>query len=110
MFRHKNGGRADVSHEKEILSAEQAKASIGRMDTGKDARVEVRLQDGGKLKGYINEASEDSFTIIDSRTGTARIVAYADVTKVSKQGNGLSTMTKVMFGAAIAAGAISGGR
>jgi hypothetical protein len=91
-----------------IPSVEKARATVARLGVGKDARVEVRLRDGGKLKGYIGEVAADSFTVIDSKTGAPTIVSYADVIQVKKQGNGLSTLTKVLIGAAVATGAIIG--
>lgn len=86
--------------------AGKARVSIAKLGTGKDARVEVRLRDNTKVKGYVSRAEEDSFTVTDSRTGVSRTVAYNDVTKVSKQGNGFSTMTKVLIGAAVVVGAV----
>ena len=96
------------SHAKggEIQSAEQARAEITRLGTGREARAEVKLRDGVKLKGHISGATEDSFTITDSKTGTSTKVAYADVIKVSKQGGGLSTLAKVIIGAAVAGGVV----
>jgi hypothetical protein len=92
----------------ETTFAEEARLSVAKLGTGKDARVDVKLRDNTKLKGYVSEATEDSFTVVDSKTGLARTVSYSDVTQVSKQGNGLSTLTKVGIGAAVAAGAIVG--
>ena len=92
----------------EARLVEKARASIVKMGVGKDARVEVKLRDKTKLKGYVSDATEDSFTVTDSKTGASRTVFYTDVTQVSKQGNGLSTMTKVIIGAAVAAGLIIG--
>lgn len=86
--------------------AEKARLSIARLGVGKDARVEIKLRDNTKVKGYVSLAEEDSFTIMDSKTGVSRTVAYSDVAKVSKQGNGFSTMTKVLIGAAAVVGAI----
>ena len=77
------------------------------MGVGKDAKVEVKLRDNTKLKGYVSGVEEDSFTVTD-KTGIERTVAYADVAKVSKQGNGWSTRTKAIVGTAVAAGAIIG--
>ena len=91
----------------EVDSAEKARISVAGMGVGKDARVEVKLRDNTKLKGYVSEVEEDSFTVTD-KTGISRTVAYADVAKVSKQGNGWSTGTKAIVGAAVAAGAIIG--
>ncbi len=40
--------------------------------------VEVKLRDTAKLKGYISDAGDDSFTVTDSKTGSSETVAYAD--------------------------------
>lgn len=92
----------------ETQPVEKLRADIVKLGTGKDAKVKVRLRDNIRIEGYISQTTEDSFTIVDSRTGGSRTVAYSDVTQVSKQGNGLSNMTKVIIGAAVAAGVIVG--
>jgi hypothetical protein len=85
--------------------AEKARSGIARRGTGKDARVEVTLLNNTKLKGYINDAGNDSFTLVDRKTGASQTVAYADVAQVKKSGGGLSTKTLVIL-AAVAAGVI----
>ena len=92
----------------ETRRAAEARAGVARLGVGQGARVEVKLRDNTRLKGYVSEAGEDSFTITDSETGASRTVAYAQVSRVSKQGQGLSARTKVIIGAAIAAGLIVG--
>jgi hypothetical protein len=84
----------------------KTRASILRMGTGEKARVEIKLRDETKLKGYISQAGADSFTLTDARTGASSTVAYSDVAQVKRTGGGLSTMTKVLIGGAVAAGAI----
>ena len=74
--------------------------SISRLGTGPDARVEVRLKDKRKLKGYVAEASDAGFSVVDAKTGAATRVAYPQVQKV--KGHNLSTGAKV----AIALGAV----
>ena len=75
---------------------------------GPKTRVEVRLQDGTKLKGSISAAGEDTFTIADSKTGTTRTMSYADVTRVKKSGGGLSARSWIIIGAAATAAVIVG--
>ncbi|MCA1633965.1 MAG: hypothetical protein LC802_09670 [Acidobacteria bacterium] len=92
-----------------VLSAQQAaeaRAKVLRMGVGSKARVEVRLRDDSKLKGYVSAASDDSFTVTDSKTGASQAVSYAEVAEMKKSGGGLSTRTKLFIGAAAAAGAI----
>jgi hypothetical protein len=93
---------------REAQRAEQARASISQRGTGKDARVEVTLANNTKLKGYIGDAGNDSFTLVDHRTGASQSVAYADVLQVKKPGGGLSTKTWVIIGGAVAAAIIVG--
>jgi hypothetical protein len=92
----------------ETQTVEKVRADIAKVGIGKEARVKLKLRDNTRLEGHILQTAEDSFTIVDSTTGNSRIVAYSDVTRVSKRGNGLSTMTKVLIGAAIAAGVVVG--
>jgi hypothetical protein len=74
------------------------------LGTGRNARVEVKLKDNSKLKGYISEAGADSFTVVDLETGSPSTMAYADIAQVKEKGNGLSGRTKLIIGAAVAAG------
>jgi hypothetical protein len=89
----------------EAQRAEKARASVAKRGTGKDARVEVTLLNNTKLKGYIGDAGNDSFTLVDRKTGASQTVAYADVSQVKKAGGGLSTKTLIILGA-VAAGVI----
>jgi hypothetical protein len=86
-------------------TAEQARAGVAKAGVGQKARVEVRLRDNTKLKGYVSEAGADSFTLNDAKTGAARSIAYADVAQVRRQGGGLSTGTKAIIWGGVAAGA-----
>jgi hypothetical protein len=71
---------------------EAIRARVNKLGTGKKARVQVRLLDQTKLKGYIADSSSDSFTVIDSK-GQSRALAYADVAEVKKQRGGISPLT-----------------
>ncbi len=73
--------------------AEKVKQGIGRLGTGPEARVEVKLRDGRKLKGYISEAGENSFVIVEAKSGAASTVPYAQVKQVT--GNNLSKGAKI---------------
>ena len=89
-------------------AAEETRAAVRGMGVGTKTRVEVRLQDGTRLRGPISAAGEETFTITDSETGQPRTVAYADVARVKKSGGGLSARTWVIIGAAAAAAVIVG--
>ncbi|HEV3469965.1 MAG TPA: hypothetical protein VG148_11635, partial [Pyrinomonadaceae bacterium] len=83
--------------------AAAVREGVGRLGVGEGARVEVRLRDRRKLKGYVSEAGAEHFVVRDSR-GAATVVAYPDVAQV--KGQNLSTGTKVAIGAGIAATAV----
>ena len=56
--------------------AEKVKLSLGKLGVGESARVEVKLRDGTRLKGYIREAGEDGFVVVDRKTGEASVVTF----------------------------------
>jgi hypothetical protein len=80
---------------KEARFAEKVKAGIAKLGTGTDARVELRLRDKTKVKGYIKEAGEDGFTVVDEKTGSESLIAYPQVGQV--KGNNLSTTVKIVI-------------
>ena len=90
---------AGNSPEKEARFAQKVKTEIAKLGTGPDARVEVKLRDKTKLKGYISEVGEQSFAIIDDKTGSATTVTYPQVKQV--KGNNLSTAAKIAIGIGI---------
>ena len=56
---------ANTKEEKEAKFAEKVKTNITKLGTGKDARIEVKLKDGTKLKVYISQINENSFVVIN---------------------------------------------
>lgn len=85
-----SGGKA----EKEAQFAEKVRAGIAKLGVGEEARVEVKLRDKTKLKGYVGEANAESFTVVDAKTGATTRVAYPQVKGV--KGNNLSEGVKVV--------------
>ena len=84
---------ANTNPEKEAKFAEKVKAGIAKLGTGAEARVEVKLKNKTKLKGYVSEAGADSFTVIDEKSGAATEVAYSNAKQV--KGNNLSKGVKI---------------
>lgn len=93
--------QAQTKNDNQLI--EKAREKVQEIGTGKKARVEVKLQNNKKLKGYISAVSTDSFTVTDSETGATQTLNYTDVKQVKKRG-GLSPLTLgIIAGAAVAA-------
>lgn len=92
---------AGSNEDKGARYAEKVKAGIAKIGTGPAARVEVKLRDKTKLKGYVDQIADDHFVVIDDRTGAAFTVAYPQVKQV--KGNNLSTGAKIAIGIGIVA-------
>ena len=86
-----NGGNA--------ANVEKIKANVTKRGTGEKARVNVKMLNGTKMKGFISQAGEDSFTLTDSKTKQTSTLAYSDVAQVKKQG--LSTGAKILIGVGV---------
>jgi hypothetical protein len=59
----------------------KVKEAVAKLGTGPSALAEVKLKNRTKLKGYVAEASEEHFTVVDS-DGKAARVAYSEVESV----------------------------
>ena len=85
----------ETKDEKEAKFAEKVKANVTKLGMGKDARVEVKLKDGIKLKGYVSQINENSFVVMDEKTATPTEIPYPNAKQV--KGNNLSTGVKIVI-------------
>lgn len=100
--------KASSNSEKEAKDAAKVKSALTKLGTGPDARVEIKLRDKTKLKGYISELGDDHFIVVQDKTGTATQIAYPQVQKV-KGKNRLTGETVVAIIVVAALLAIIGG-
>ena len=85
-------------------TVEQVRVKVAHIGVGEKARVEVKLRDNTKLKGYVSAAGADSFTVTEAKTGATRTISYADVAQVKRAAGGLSPLAwGIIGGAAVAA-------
>src|SRR5688572_19757900 len=84
---------------KEARFAGKVKEGISKLGTGAEARIEVKLRDKTKLKGYVGEAGEDSFLIVDEKTGATSTVTYSQVKQV--KGHNLSKGAEIAIGVGV---------
>ncbi len=92
---------AGSKEEKEARFTQRVREGIGKLGTGTEARVEVKLRNNTKLKGYVSQSNTESFTVVDAN-GVATEVAYPQV----KQVKGNNQFPSKNVGAAIAVGIV----
>lgn len=78
----------------------QIKFAVAKRLANQKVRVKIKLQDGGELKGRLDQVNDESFTVIEDKTGRKVELSYDAVAKVS--GRGMSSLTKVGIVAGIA--------
>ena len=76
----------------ETKQTEKVKSTIASIRS--EQAVTVEMRDGTKVKGYIRDHLEESFTLIDKKALQATTIAFGDVAKVDK---GRRTVTKVII-------------
>ena len=95
---------AQIKTDNAASSIAKIKTNVLKRGTGEKKRVEVTMLDGIKLKGYVSQASEDSFTVTDSETKQTSVIAYRDVAKVK---NRLTRGDKIAIGVVGGAAAVA---
>lgn len=87
------------------VTVEKVKRSVEKLGVGEKARTTVKLKDGTTHKGYVYQANEDTFVVVDGKTGQKTTIAYADVRAI--KGHNMSTGAKIGLGIGIAAATIA---
>jgi hypothetical protein len=90
---------AQTSSVNNAEATDKIKANVTKRGTGEKARVNVKMLNGTKMKGFISQAGDDSFTLTDSKTKQTSTLAYSDVAQV--KGTGLSTTSKILIGVGV---------
>jgi hypothetical protein len=89
-----------ASPQTDDAKTEKVKTAIAKLGTGYEARLEMKLKDKTKLKGYVREANEDYFIIVDDETGAPAQVAYSQVRQI--KGKNKLNGEKIFVGVALA--------
>lgn len=79
---------------------EKVKTEIRKLGTGTDAQIKLELQDKTKIEGYVSEANDNDFTVVNLQTGKTTTVPYPQVRKA--RGNNLSGGVKIAISIGIA--------
>ena len=99
-LRDDDGSNTANNASKEARFAAKIKTAIAKLGTGPGARVEIKLRDKTRLKGYVKATNDDSFAVVDDKTGIATEIPYPQVKTV--KGNNLSTGAKIAIGVGVA--------
>lgn len=94
-------GSVYSQEDKQARAIEKVKENVRKLGVGEAARVEVELLNERKIKGYISEADEDSFVVVDAKTSAPTTVDYSQV----KQLKGRNRLTAAKVGLEIVKGA-----
>lgn len=92
------------SREENSRFATRVKQAIAKLGTGREALVEVKLRDNSRLAGYVSEATDDSFRIVNSENDSVTTVTYPQVKRV--KGHNLAAGVKIAIGVAAVIGVI----
>ncbi len=96
--------QAETKEGKDIRKIEGIKKGVIGLGIGKDARIEVKLKDKTKVNGYISQADDNGFVVVDSNNRSTQIL-YPQVKQV--KGNNLSTGVKIAIGLGILAAVLA---
>jgi small nuclear ribonucleoprotein (snRNP)-like protein len=81
--------------------AAKIKSEVAKRIANKKNHVNIELRNGDKLKGRLEEADDNKFTIRQDKTGNKIELSYSDVLKV--KGQGLGTGAKIGIAVGVAA-------
>jgi hypothetical protein len=80
----------------------RVKSDISKRVAGRNTRVTIKLLSGAELKGRIEQADHERFTLTEDKTGKSVSLAYSEVRGV--KGRGLGTGAKIGIIAAVTVG------
>lgn len=93
---------AQTGQTKQEKQTEKVKEKIKKLGLGERVRVGVKLYNETSYKGYVSQANENDFVVIDG-SGNPHTINYSDVKSVG--GKNLSTGAKIAIGIGIGVGA-----
>ena len=92
-----SSGRAQSGPQDDAPASEQIKGKVAKLGTGKRSRADITLKDDRRLKGYIGEISENSFTLVDPKRGTVTNITYDEVRQIKSRNHAIREIA--LFGA-----------
>ena len=96
---------AASDNKKQVQFEAKVKEAVLKLGTGSAARIDLRLRDKTKIRGYIAEASDETFVVVDPISRATQVIPYAQVKQI--KGHNLSTGAKIAIGVGITVGVIA---
>jgi hypothetical protein len=84
---------AQANSARDETDIESIKKSLTESAAHPKARVEARLKDKRRVTGYLGEMRDDEFTLNETPSGSAMVIAYRDVATITNKNH--STFAKV---------------
>jgi len=94
-------GAASAQTTTDSVAVQKTRLDVQKLGTNRDKKVEVKLRDNTKIKGYITAVDQDTFSVSDYKAGSAQTLSYAEVSSVKRAG-GSSMKPWLILGAVIA--------
>jgi|ERR1035437_3126490 hypothetical protein len=95
---------AQNPNEKVIKRTEKVRRDVAKAGTGIKSKVEVDLMDGKIYSGYISEANDTGFVVVDKKNQSTTI-NYSDVRKLYDK-NSRKTTYYIVLGVVVGAAAV----
>jgi sRNA-binding regulator protein Hfq len=98
------GGNTSYIFAQTNNNAEKIKAAVVKRGTSEKKPVRVKMLNGTKMKGYISQIGEDSFTLTFTKNKQQTVIPYSDVAWVEGRGLAGGARVGIIVAAAVGAG------
>ncbi len=101
---------AIVNQQTDTAKIEKVKRGVRKLGTGCEARVDVKLFDKRKFKGYIKESNDTSFVVVADKSNAEITVDYSQVKEIRGKNDLTAAKVAINVGkAALIVAAVAGG-
>jgi hypothetical protein len=82
---------ASVAQAATDTRADRARETAAKIGTDGKSKVEVKLRDGRRLKGYLETISDDSVTLIQDGSKAPATISFSEIDELKRHRGGLGT-------------------
>jgi len=90
-------------------TVEQIKATVSKIGIGSNSRIEIKLYDGTKIKGYVTEITDDDFSVMNEKTKSVVKIPYPQAQQAKKSHKGLA-IAGIVIGVVVIIAIVVAGR